>query len=458
MREILNPNLIKLAESLPFPLYVVGGKVRDYLSGYVTDDTDICAPMDASVFADYAEKAGYVIARSFRNTGTLKLRRGEEDYEFSSFRTDTYVRGVHRPEESFFTQDIMLDARRRDFKCNAVYYDIKADSFADPLGGLEDIKNRVMDTVVSADKVFSEDGLRLLRLARMAAQTGFTPSRECMDGARKNAALIRDIAAERIWAELEKILQADSRHGIKYAQYYGLKILDDTRVLDEILPELTLGRGIEQRHDFHDHDVLEHSLRCVKYSDPEIRLAALLHDCAKPYCYVSFGNFHGHDKEGMRIAHEICLRLKVPSRLTSETVRLVGAHMFNVRGDARPAKVKRYVMENQDILDRIILLMQADFSACKDNLGPAPASIALTAFREQMIADGLPLSLRDLAVKGGDLAAAGFPPESIGDTLKSLLEDSAIQGFPNDRETLMERAVRIYLPRTGAQPKEDRQS
>ncbi|MCD8306794.1 MAG: HD domain-containing protein [Clostridia bacterium] len=452
MREILSPNLIQLAYSLPCPLYVVGGKVRDYIAGYgPSEDTDICAPMDASVFAEYAQKAGYTISRAFKNTGTLKIRRGEEDYEFSSFRTDTYVRGTHRPEESFFTQDIMLDARRRDFKCNAVYYDIKSDSYTDPLGGLEDIKNRVMDTVVSAEKVFSEDGLRLMRLARMAAQTGFEPSAETLAGARRNASLIKDIAAERIWAELEKILHADAAHGIQYAQYNGLKILDDTRVLDEILPELTLGRGIEQRHDFHDHDVLEHSLRCVKYSDPGIRLAALLHDCAKPYCFVSSGNFHGHDKEGMRIAHEICLRLKVPSRLTSETVRLVGAHMFNIRGDARPAKVKRYVMENQDILDKVILLMQADFSACKDNLSPAPASVALTEFRAQMMADGLPLSLKDLAVKGGDLAAAGFPPESIGGVLDKLLEDSAIQGFANTKDVLMERALRIYLPKVTGQ-------
>ncbi len=448
MREILHPNLIRLAQSLPCPLYVVGGKVRDYLAGYgVAEDTDICAPMDAETFAKYAQDAGYVIARAYRNTGTLKLRREGEEYEFSSFRTDTYVRGTHRPEESFFTQDIMLDARRRDFRCNAVYYDIKADKYTDPLGGLEDIENRVMDTVAPAEKVFSEDGLRLMRLARMAAQTGFTPSAECMEGAKRNASLIRDIAAERVWAELEKILQADSAHGIQYAQYNGFKILDDTRVLDEILPEITLGRGIEQRHDFHDHDVLEHTLRCVKYSAPEIRLAALLHDCAKPYCFVNFGNFHGHDKEGMRIAHDICLRLKVPSKLTSETVRLVGAHMFNVRGDARPAKVKRYIMENQDILDKVILLMQADFSACKDNLSPAPASVALAAFREQMIADGLPLSLKDLAVKGGDLALASFPPEHIGETLDALLEDSTIQGFPNDKDTLKERALRIYLPR-----------
>ncbi|MCD8285613.1 MAG: HD domain-containing protein [Clostridia bacterium] len=448
MREILNPNLIQLAEMLPCPLYVVGGKVRDYLAGFgPSEDTDICAPMDAAVFAGYAERAGYVIARSFKNTGTLKLCREGEDYEFSSFRTDTYVRGTHRPEESFFTQDIMLDARRRDFKCNAVYYDIKADAFADPLGGLEDIKNRVMDTVAPAEKVFSEDGLRLMRLARMAAENGFTPSAECLEGAHRNAALIQDIAAERIWAELEKILAADAKHGIQYAQYVGLKILDETRVLDEILPELALGRGIEQRHDFHDHDVLEHSLRCVKYSAPEIRFAALLHDCAKPYCYVTNGNFHGHDKEGMRIAHEICLRLKAPSKLTSETVRLVGAHMFNVRGDARPSKIKRYIMENQDILDKVILLMQADFSACKDVLAPAPASVALTAFRAQMIADGLPLSLKDLAVKGGDLASAGFPPEHIGETLNHLLEDSTIQGFPNDKDVLLERAVRIYLPK-----------
>ena len=178
MRKILPKNLILLAEAVPKPLYVVGGSVRDYLAGFPlsTPDWDICSPLSAEKFAELAKTHGFEVKSVYKNTGTVKVKDAEGvDYEYSCFRSDKYVRGTHVPVEIYFTDDITLDARRRDFTVNAVYYDVKSDNFVDPLGGIPAIQEKRLTTVAPAEKVFGEDGLRLMRLARQAAQLGFAP-------------------------------------------------------------------------------------------------------------------------------------------------------------------------------------------------------------------------------------------------------------------------------------------
>lgn len=446
MRELISENLMRLAEKCPYPLYIVGGKVRDALAGLPDGtDTDICAPADADDFVRRATECGFTVEAVYKNTGTVKLKLGGEEYEFASFRSDEYVRGEHRPVRSFFTDDIMLDACRRDFKCNAIYYDIAAGRIVDPLGGREDVAAKVMTTVAPAEKVFSEDGLRLMRLARIAAQTGFTPTSDCLRGARENRALIADVHAERIYAELNLILHADEKNGLPHAQYRGVRLLHDVGVLPIVLPELAAGEGMEQRKDFHRYDVLEHSLRAVAYAAPEVRLAALLHDVGKPYCLKNKGSFVGHEEEGARMAREICARLKVPGKLTEETVRLIALHMYDLRGDAKENKVRKFILSNYDIFDKLLALKQADYSACKDDLSVAPAVKKFTRIYETMEREQVPFSCKELAVKGNDLIREGFPPESVGKTLNALLTDCAVAGIPNDQERLLDRARKVYL-------------
>ena len=439
MKNTLPENLIRLANDCPYPLYVVGGRVRDFIAGLKTDkpDTDICAPADAEDFVARAKNAGFIIDAVYKNTGTVKLSCGGVDYEFTSFRSDEYVRGIHRPVNTFFTDDIYLDARRRDFKCNAVYYDIKEGKFVDPLGGIEDIKNREMSTVAAAEKVFGEDGLRLMRLARISAETGFTPTDECLDGARQNAGLIADIAPERIWAELDRILHADLRYGAIYAANNGLFLLKTTGVLAIILPELYLGNGMPQRSDIHRYDVLEHSFRTVMYADKSIRLAALLHDIGKPYCMKNFGNFYGHETEGARIAEVVCNRLKVPKKLTEKVVKLTALHMYDLRCDARENKVRKFIVKNLKYFDELMLLKQADFSACRDDLSPAPSVVKMTAILQKMKEEGVPLDLKRLAVRGDELIEAGCPKELTGKTLENLLLACAVGQTENAKEKLI---------------------
>ena len=450
MIKTLPKNLIRLAKCCPYPLYVVGGRVRDYVAGLTTEDvdTDICAPVSAEDFVARATQCGFTVTACYKNTGTVKIACGNDSFEFTCFRSDEYVRGEHVPANIFFTQDINLDARRRDFKCNAVYYDIKNECIVDPLGGIEDIKNKRIDTVVLPEKVFGEDGLRLMRLARISAQTGFAPSKECVEGARKNCGLIRDVSVERVTAELKLILHADEKYGVKYAQYEGLKILKSIHVLQILLPELCEGDGMEQRKDFHNYDVLEHSLRCVAYADNSIRLAALLHDVGKPYCLKNYNAFTVHEVVGAKIANRICERLKVPKKVTEEVERLIKVHMYDLRGDTRENKVRRFIVENVDIFDKILYIKQADFSACRDCLDVAPSVTRLKGIYQKMVEEGLPLTLKELNIKGNDLIDLGFPPAKVGITLKKLLMDCCINAVTNQKEKLAKYARKVYLARS----------
>lgn len=441
MKITVPEKLHSLALSCPFPLYIVGGFVRDALCGLSAkkQDIDICAPVSADGFLAVALNCGAQVDAVYRNTGTVKLGFDEEKYEFTCFRSDEYVRGIHTPVKIFFTDDIYLDARRRDFKCNAVYYDIAKGKLCDPLGGVEDIEHKRITTVADADKVFGEDGLRLMRLARQAAQLGFTPTEECLAGARNNSALIKDISVERIYTELEAILHADEKYGFDGAPYKGLNILDETRVLDGILPELTLGRGMAQNAAFHDHDVLEHSLRTVLYADKSIRLAALLHDIGKPRAFIDSGKYYGHEETGAEIAEGICMRLKVPKKLTSEVVRLTKLHMYDLKGDARESKIRKLIVGNSDIFDKLLMIKQADFSACKDNKSEAPCVTKWKAIYEKMLSEGAPTSLKQLAIKGDELIAIGVPAKSIRKVLEELLYECAFNPALNDKKTLLSR-------------------
>lgn len=442
MQLTIPQKLIDLAHAAPFPLYLVGGAVRDALAGLTcSQDWDICAPCDAETFSKLAADNGFTVNGTYKNTGTVNLSDGEHKFEFTSFRTDVYRRGEHAPEKIVFTDDIETDARRRDFKCNAVYYDLRSEKIEDPLGGVSDIENRCISTTRAADEVFSEDGLRLMRLARLSAQLGFTPDLECIFGAKFNAALIAKISAERIFAELQLILHADEKYGRKYAHYEGLKLLEGTDILNYILPELAAGKGMPQRKDFHDHDVLEHSFRACKYSDSSIRLTALLHDAGKPAVYAETGKYHGHDVAGEKIVRQILERLKAPKKTIDTAARLTILHMYDLDGKARESKIRTFIVKNYDVYPLLLLLKQADYSGCKDDLNVCPGILKWNRIYAQMQQENVPFTLRQLAVRGDSLNFV--PANQRAQILKSLLLFCACDGSRNRTDTLLREAARL---------------
>ncbi len=450
MREILPKTLSKLAfacqERYQKPLFIVGGSVRDYLANLSYDgarDWDICSPLSADDFLNVALEVGCKAKAVFQHTGTVKLIDSDgAEYEYTCFRSDKYIRGTHVPVEIFFTEDIVLDARRRDFTCNAVYYDIQQHKFIDPLDGIHAISQKRLTTVDRAEKVFGEDGLRLMRLARQAAQLGFYPDEECLQGATQNAALIKDISPERIFTELTALLQADEKYKHLDGPYQGLCLLQKTGVLAYIAPELALGDGMKQRADFHKYDVLQHSFYAVKYAKPNIRLASLLHDVGKPFCSLRDGNSYQHPAQGARIARDILNRWKAPKKAIERICELVEWHMYDMNSATNENKLRRFFVLHYDILEDLILLKQADFSACMDDLSTAPTCARWTALLAKMQAEQAPLTLKQLAVDGKDiLENIDIPKKQISTLLQQLLLHAVCHPNENTKERLLRLAV-----------------
>lgn len=450
MYNFLPEKLKNLANICDFNLYVVGGSVRNFLADLKESrfDLDICAPVTLDRILPFALEAGLSYTAVYKNTGAVKFYDKDtcQTYEFTSFRSDKYIRGEHTPQETFFTDDIKKDAVRRDFTCNAVYYDIKNKKFIDLLGGMDDIKNKTLKTVREADKVFSEDGLRLMRLARFCAELGFSPDDNCLQGAKNNCELIRDISAERVFSELNLILQADGKfkNNGNYNHYYGLEMLKEIGVLKIIFPELCLGENMPQRKDFHNYDVLEHSLRSCKYSDKSIRLCALLHDVGKPYCYIETGKYHGHQVSGRDIARVILNRLKAPKDLTEEICKLVYLHMADLDLKTSTNKVKWLMVENYDILPKLLLLKQADFSGCKDDLSTCPTNLKWLSILDEMKKENLPFSVKDLVLKGNEIIDLGVEPKYISEILTSLLKLCVFKTCKNEKQELIKNTLNLY--------------
>lgn len=453
MKTILSEKLRNLAKNLPAPLYVVGGFTRDYLADLHANrrDVDLCAPTDAETFVAAAQKSGFTPLAVYKHTGTVKLTSSDgEDYEFASFRSDKYVRGTHTPVEIFFTDDIRKDALRRDFTANAVYYDIKAEKFVDPLGGIKDIEKRRMATVDAPNKVFGEDGLRLLRLARQVGQTGFTASEECLQGAKANAQLILDVVPERIFAELSSCLYADKKYNVKNGHYRAFKTLEEIGLIQLLFPALYAGHGLVQRSDFHDHDVLEHSLRALLYADEKVRLAALLHDVGKPIATLRDGNSHAHPTLGEAEAREILQKLRAPKKLTEKTCELILWHMYDFDGKTKENKLRRFFVEHRAVLDELMLLKQADYSGCKDDLSLCPTNRKWQKILDDMKRENAPTSLKELRIKGDEIAALGAKKEDISGILHELLLHAVV--FPADNEN--GRLKKLSLSKIKAKNKE----
>ena len=440
MIKILPKNLINLANKFSKPLYLVGGAVRNYLiDGSLSLDLDICASIPVEHFVQVLNESGFTVSAIYKRTGTALFVDGKHHYEYTAFRRERYVGGAHTPEYTEFTDDICEDAIRRDFKCNAVYYDIKNQKIVDVLGGVKDINNKILDTVREPDKVFCSDGLRLMRLARFTGELNFKPTNNVIEWAKKYADNILDISPERIYAELKMILKSDCKYPFSdpYGHYNGLKILEKTQVLDRIIPELVAGRGMAQRADFHKYDVLEHSLRTVLYSKPSVRLSALLHDVGKPFCMKRDGKYHYHASEGEKIAENVLKRLKADKETIFKVKFLTREHMLDLDCSMRESKVRKFLVKNYDLIEDLFVLKQADFMAGLESKEIASTVCKWQKILKDMKEDGTPFCLKDLKLSANDLIELGYKDREIGKELKELFDYVVLNPKDNNKEKLL---------------------
>lgn len=429
----MNAELKRLAKLFPpeRPLYAVGGCVRDEILGREVFDIDLTSACLQEEAEKYAKAAGMRVLLGSKRLGTVMIK-GEKSYEYTPFRVDSYPAGsgVHKPASVRFTEDIEEDARRRDFTVNALYYDILGGDTLDLLGGKADLDARLLRAVDDPRRVLGEDGLRIMRLYRFVAVLGFSAEEKTAAAAREMSGLLGDIAPERIRVELDKLLAGE--HAAE-----GLRGLIGCGAMRVIMPEFCENIGVKQDPAFHMYDVDEHILRTVEYAPPRLRLAALLHDIGKGRCVREEGNMYRHAQVSAQMAEEIMTRLRYSKEQTRRTVRLVAAHMTDMRGDMRESKLRRFVAKNADIIDDLTELIIADARAACGN-ADREKCLRIARLRDKMQKEGVPFGVSELAINGNDVMAFGYKGEEIGKVLNELF-DLCLRGEKeNERKILLD--------------------
>ncbi len=438
MQLELPPLLVKIAATSACPVYIVGGYIRNSLLGLPKSDIDICG----SLLPDNLNVDAKVVPVNKR-LGTAIITDGVESYEYTPFRYESYGSGgEHCPKQVSFGASLYEDARRRDFTAGSVYYDIKKKEFIDPYGGLNDIKNRTL-RCVDPDFTFEDDGLRLMRLCRIAAETGFEVDKSTADAAKRNRAKLRDISPERKRQELDKILTADLKYGVPEAHYRGVELLKELKLWEFIIKEVADMDGVAQNPLYHKYDCLEHSLMAVRYAPPDIRLAALVHDIAKPVCMKRDGNTYLHNIVGAEMVKKALGQegLKYPNATVSRISELVRLHMYDMGGKTKGGKVKIFVATHFELIPDLVALIKADGKATGQK-DIAPVHRFETVY-DEIVKTHVPTSLNDLAVNGDDVVAAGISGKDVASALGELWRMCILNPTLNDKQTLKEKIAFI---------------
>ncbi len=441
-----------------FELFLVGGYVRNLVLGLPGGDFDICSAAMPDTAAAIARETGLQVTEKAPELGTIEIRmelNGERHvFEHTTFRRDYYPPGgAHRPYRVEFTEDITEDAGRRDFTAGALYLNLVTRALSDPTGrGLADIQNKVLRAAAEdPDVTIRDDGLRIMRMARFAAELGFDVSPELLACATRRASLLADISAERKRDELMKILLADTKYpGLNAADapLRGLLLLLDTGALKYVLPRLCAGDGVTQSERFHQYDVLRHCLHACAAAppDPALRLAALLHDIGKPAALSQSGKFYDHDKMGEALAREEMNALRFDNRTKAAVLPLVRYHMFDLEGKAKPKTIRRRaVMLGRETFERLIEIRRADVVGSGKPVTRVPSADNWQAELDRMIDEGVPWTVGELAVTGRDIEQwLSIPPSpQIGMILDALHKECVISPARNNRETLRKRAAAL---------------
>ena len=417
-----------------YEAYVVGGCVRDSLLHRMPDDWDITTsakPEDTK--------------RIFRRTvdtgiqhGTVTVMVDRTGYEVTTYRIDgEYADGRH-PEHVMFTASLLEDLKRRDFTINAMAYS-PAEGLVDEFDGIGDINRRVIRAVGDPVQRFTEDALRMMRAIRFSAQLDYRIDEDTREGIRLLASNLQKVSAERIRVELEKLLLSEHPEELKEAYELGL--------LRQFLPELSECMECGQNNPHHCLSVGDHILCAVKAArrDKVLRLALLLHDIAKPQVKTTDENgidhFHGHAARSAALADRILRDLKYDNQTREAAVRLIAWHDCNL-GDSLP-EIRKSISElGEEWFLPLLEVKTSDVEAQSDyqrdeKLGKI--EYWRNAFEEIRCA-GDCLSLKDLAVSGKDLIAAGAAPgKEIGRILHEMLEEVLREPAHNTREYLLEK-------------------
>jgi tRNA nucleotidyltransferase (CCA-adding enzyme) len=433
-------NILEKLHDAGFEGYIVGGCVRDLLMKKKPKDWDITTNAKPEEIQKIFPEHVYE-----NNFGTVGIKTGSVEpglaiVEITPYRIEGKYTDKRHPEEIKFVSKLEDDLSRRDFTVNAIAIDMNGDE-KDVFNGKEDIKKKIIRTVGKPEDRFAEDALRILRAVRFGTVLNFKIEDATLKAVKENAEWLRAISKERIRDEFVKIIESENA-------YEGILLLEETGLLEHIVPELREGIGVTQNLH-HIYTVWEHNTRALKYTAEkkyslEVRLASLFHDIGKPRSKRGEGlhsTFYGHEVIGGRMVSEIMDRLKFPNDISERVIKMVRYHMFyyNV-GEVTESSVRRLIanigLEN---VEDLIKVREADRIS-----SGRPKAIPYKLRHLKYIVDKVshdPISAKMLQVNGEDVMKElnTQPGPKIGLILNSLLAEVLDDPTRNRKEYLKQR-------------------
>ena len=418
MAADIDAGALRVVETLRqagFQALLAGGCVRDLALGRVPKDWDVATDAEPEEVAALFEHTVAVGAQF----GVSVVMLDEGDYEVARFRRDGPYRDGRRPA-SIELADAHADAQRRDFTINGLLYNPENGAILDYVDGQRDLRAGIIRAIGDPTARFAEDDLRLLRAVRFAARLGFTIEPATWDALCARAGCIVGVSAERLRDELTLLL-TEGGAGC------GLRLLDQSGLLQAVLPEVAAMRGVPQEAEFHpEGDVWTHVQLLFEYLDKpsaELAWSALLHDIGKPSTMVRAERirFHGHDAVGAEMAAAICGRLRMSNEARRRICTLVADHMriSHVR-QMRPSTLARLLREPH--FPELLQLHRADCLASHGKLD-------LYEFCQEQLAALKGEHLRPPALlTGADLIALGFAPGPLFREILTAVEDAQLEG------------------------------
>lgn len=415
-----------------YEAYAVGGCVRDSILGRAPEDWDITTsamPKETKALFPHTFDTGI-------EHGTVTVLLNGEGFEVTTYRVDGKYEDSRHPSQVTFVRNLREDLLRRDFTINAMAYNEK-DRLADMFGGLKDLEQGTIRCVGDAVSRFSEDALRILRGVRFAAQLGFEIEEQTREGMRLLAPTLQNISAERIQAELTKLLLSSRPDMLREAYQLGI-----TR---EILPEFDAAMETGQETPHHMYTVGEHILHTLQNirSDRVLRFTMLFHDLGKPLKKTvdeaGTAHFKGHAEVSRDLAEKIMRRLKFDNATMRSVKRLVYYHDYRMPVTAK--NVRRAMNKiGEDLFPLYLEVRRADVLAQsayqrEEKLADIDG---VEALYHEITAAGQCVTLKDLAVSGKDLIDAGMKPgRELGVVLNNLLEMVIESPELNTKEKLL---------------------
>lgn len=434
MKIVLPQKVIMIINNLQlhgYEAYAVGGCVRDSILAKRPEDWDITTSARPEE-----------IKKIFRRTvdtgiehGTVTVLMGRDSFEVTTYRIDGAYEDSRHPKEVEFTDQLTEDLRRRDFTINAMAYndDVR---LVDVFGGMKDLNHHLIRCVGDPKERFSEDALRILRAVRFSAQLDFPIEEETAEAVRELAPTLKNISAERIQAELVKLLVSPHPERIQDAYELGL-----TKI---ILPEWDAMVEVAQNTPHHKYDVAQHTLHALKNvkRDKILRLTMLFHDMGKPAMKTTDENgrdhFKGHAIVSEEIARKVMHRLKFDNDTIKKVCRLVCYHDY--RMEATPANVRRAMNRiGTELFPYYLAVRMADTKAqsAYQKRDKIENIVAIREIWQEVLLNDECVTLRQLAVGGRELMELGMHPgRELGSMLSELLEYVIDDPKRNDKEIL----------------------